>query len=696
MTVDPLMNPTISSLKGQQSKKERKLKYADLAVQGTNNSSIASKRSVESIYLPKLGVNKNVTDDGSVREYFKYFVPKVINRSPCINRGYWLRLHAIRSRLESIKDGCGSKKILVVNLGCGFDPLPFQLLDKLNKDSESFLERFSFLDIDYSDLLKNKIEIIKQHSELSKIVGLKDIEGIKDTITCDQYFTRPCDLNSTLNYKKLLLESQDLPQLQDPNVVKVFIAEVSLAYMKSELSDQIINISSMLPNSHFLMLEQLIPQGKYEPFSKQMLKHFKKNDSPLQSVNTYNTIESQRERFHNLGFSNINIGDMLQLWNSVPFKTRHAVEAIQPFDEFEEFCLFCHHYVLCHATNDPKFIFTDEYKFVIEPINEIPESDIKAKFVPLDLDLKRSFGAGIVDSNGNIIYHGGCNPSRINETLFITENVTQSTPFEKATIMPPVRTSHTFTHIPETTQGIVIGGRNAPHKAYNDTWLYNYKTNEWISRQAKLPETRFRHCTVSISNDRLLVFGGVTQDTNIFLIYDTKKDVYENVTVADNSTELAQNISSASMSYDKETNTGFIIGGLDEYNNIILGTLYSFTVTGNEITINEVMRHPLLRRYGAKSVHLSKGKILLVGGISSDLLFNDNTNIIIIDYIEKTINSAKIPTEIWETSPLCLVGFDLLQIDDKRVAIVGGAATCYGFGNITNSSLIITVSNQSS
>jgi len=85
--MDPLVNPTLSSLKGQQTKKERKLKYADLAVQGTNNSSIASKRSVEAIYLSKLGVNQSINEDGESSEYFKYFVPKLVNRSPCINRG---------------------------------------------------------------------------------------------------------------------------------------------------------------------------------------------------------------------------------------------------------------------------------------------------------------------------------------------------------------------------------------------------------------------------------------------------------------------------------------------------------------------------------------------------------------------------------------------------------------------------------
>lgn len=128
-------------------KQERRKKYADLAIQGTNNSSIASKRSVELLYLPKLTSANNfqMNKDNKLLEYFKFFVPKKIKRSPCINRGYWLRLFAIRSRLNSIMEQLPqNKKVVIINLGCGYDPLPFQLLDTSNVHSQRYHDRVSF------------------------------------------------------------------------------------------------------------------------------------------------------------------------------------------------------------------------------------------------------------------------------------------------------------------------------------------------------------------------------------------------------------------------------------------------------------------------------------------------------------------------------------------------------------------------
>ncbi|SMN22436.1 similar to Saccharomyces cerevisiae YOL141W PPM2 AdoMet-dependent tRNA methyltransferase also involved in methoxycarbonylation [Maudiozyma saulgeensis] len=686
--MDPLENPTLSSLKGQQSKKERKLKYADLAVQGTNNSSIASKRSVEAIYLSKLGINKSIDNDNESCEYFKYFVPKLVNRSPCINRGYWLRLHAIRSKLESIRNAT-DKQILVINLGCGFDPLAFELLDKQNKDSLPFIERFSFLDIDYSDLLKNKIQIIKQTSTLSKIVGLStDLISETDTVNCDRYYTRPCDLNCTTDYEKLMLNSVDLPQLGDPNIVKVFIAEVSLAYMKADLSDEIIRVSSLLPNAHFVMLEQLVEQGPFEPFSRQMLKHFKKNDSPLQSVTTYNTIDSQRTRFEKYGFRNINIGDMLHLWNSIPKETRKTIEAIQPFDELEEFYLFCHHYMLCHATNDPNFIFTSEYKFEITPIEAIDEDkELSVTFEPLGLDIKRSFGAGYINMEGNMVYHGGCNPNRVNETLLLTEGIMKCIVLDKPIPIPPVRTCHTFTAT-GSNSAVIIGGRNAPHRPYKDVWLYDSKQNKWTQRQT-LPETRFRHCTVSIGQGKLLIFGGVTTGEP-FMIYDSNNDTYESVSISEDSDFSQLNLVSACMSYNEDINLGCLVGGLNTDSNVVSDTLYSFTLETNKITLWKIISHPLLSRYGAKCSYINSNKIVVVGGTSQNILFGSETTIVAVDLKMRKVNSLVIPPAIWEEhGKLCFVGFELQRLNDKQLIVLGGAATCYGFGAISNDSMLI-------
>ena len=689
--VNPLQNPTLSSLENRKNKQQRKLKYADMAVQGTNNSSIASKRSVEGIYLPQLGSNRSTRegDNGKSREYFKYFVPKMVNRSPCINRGYWLRLHAIRSRLESI-NASTDNKIMVVNLGCGFDPLPFQLLDKDNADSQQFLEKFSFLDIDYSDLLQKKVQIIQQEEELANIINLDsgELNPVGDTLTCSKYYTRPCDLNDTGSYESLLNSSTDLPHLHDPNVIKVFIAEVSLAYMKPEFADRIIELSAGLPNSHFIMLEQLIPQGPYEPFSKQMLKHFKNNDSPLQSVTKYQTIEAQKERFHTLGFTNVNSGDMLQLWNSVPKHTRDKIDSIQPFDELEEFHLFCHHYVICHATNNKDFEFTNEYKLAAPMSVGKIDIDDSVSIDCLSSDLKRAFGDSCVTKSGDILYHGGCNPNRINETILINPDFNGFTTLDKPAIVPPVRTCHTWTNAGDVS--VLIGGRNAPHKPYKDTSIYDSENNTW-TEGCSLPSPRFRHTAVYIGNSKILIFGGKTTD-DPFIIYNTKSNQYEKCVCEGDMMDILQVISPC-MSYDIETGRGAIIGGLDPETNAVSTTLYLFSIdiAKNTISIKRGMSHPLLTRYGAQSCNIDAHRLLVVGGTSPDTLFNEQTSIITIDIDDEVVKSVVIPEMIWKMRPLCLIGTSLQPANSSQLVLLGGGVTCYGFGAISNSSLLLTI-----
>ena len=73
---------------------------------GTNNSSIVSKRSVERLYCPE-------------PHFFRYFVKKPQRRAPLINRGYWLRMHAIDVVVRRFLQRVSHKKKVVLNLGCG-------------------------------------------------------------------------------------------------------------------------------------------------------------------------------------------------------------------------------------------------------------------------------------------------------------------------------------------------------------------------------------------------------------------------------------------------------------------------------------------------------------------------------------------------------------------------------------------------
>ena len=52
-------------------------------------------------------------------DFYEPFAPKYVRRNPLINRGYWLRMHAIEQVVKRyLKEDDGKGKV-VVNLGCG-------------------------------------------------------------------------------------------------------------------------------------------------------------------------------------------------------------------------------------------------------------------------------------------------------------------------------------------------------------------------------------------------------------------------------------------------------------------------------------------------------------------------------------------------------------------------------------------------
>ncbi|ODV94254.1 hypothetical protein PACTADRAFT_51126, partial [Pachysolen tannophilus NRRL Y-2460] len=271
---------------------------ADLLVQGTNDFSIVSKRSVEKLYFPALNEAEPVNG-----EYFHHFVSKEQRRSPAINRGYWIRMNSIKNCIDSIIKNENAAINTIINLGCGYDPLPFQILDNKFKFLRNGKPGMKFLciDIDYPELIENKVKMIKDSAELMEIVGEIDhsckIPGVQ--LKTDNYAAVGCNLRDI----GLFQEQLTLLGLYELNTTSIFIAEVSLAYMLPEHCNPIIQETSKFPKSHFVVLEQLLPTAdNYHPFGRTMLHHFKRLSTPLKCVESYSTISHQLQRFQQLGF----------------------------------------------------------------------------------------------------------------------------------------------------------------------------------------------------------------------------------------------------------------------------------------------------------------------------------------------------------------------------------------------------------
>jgi tRNA wybutosine-synthesizing protein 4 len=111
---------------------------------------IVSKRCVEKLYHQ---------NEPSV---YKPFVPKFKRRSPLVNRGYWLRMKAVDSAIEAFLHRPTDKKMVVLNLGCGYDPLPFRM--RCQKNALGVM----FIDIDNKELIKSKVKILTQDNQFQQ------------------------------------------------------------------------------------------------------------------------------------------------------------------------------------------------------------------------------------------------------------------------------------------------------------------------------------------------------------------------------------------------------------------------------------------------------------------------------------------------------------------------------------------------
>lgn len=647
-------------------KDRRRKQYDDLQVQGTNNSSIVSKRSVEMIYTPKLSPE--------VGEWFKFFVKKPKRRSPAINRGYWIRMEAIKRMILKIISSRDdpSQEVTIINLGCGFDPLPFQLLSQFSDDTSLKLK---FLDIDYPDLIANKLDMIKSSLEILSILGneVQDNSTDKSIVPfqTSTYKLVGCDLKDSKLYER---ELQLL--LGNNSSIKIFVAEVSLAYMKPEHADPVIKHSAELSNSHFLILEQILPAGKYHAFAQKMLYHFNHLRSPLQCVETYPLKKDQVDRFKNY-YPNVEIKNLFENWKFlIDDDLKHKVSNIEAFDEWEEFIIFCQHYIIVHATNRPYFIYQDKLP---EP-QEIGESisSVKVSYQEsTNLELLQLKFPAVCASGNEVLINGGLYQTRTGKTLSLNDSSLEI--MDVSGNEPGPRMCHTMTCLNDQ-ESILVGGRSKPGDYFLD--VYKLNGNSWQKLQ-NLPGTRSRHAVVKLSEDEILIFGGLQDESDrsqLFLRYNCRSEEFQSLKIEGH----IANLSSCSMVYNEHMKFGLITGGMvnidiPEVNDC----MYKFVINDDVLKIDVLYQHQQLLRLSCQTSLLSDNKLIIIGGVSPYRVFNQHDTILLFDLDTHKLHPIDIDHETWVNHPPIFIGFGKAEFDNSLICI-GGGAVCYSFGSCYN------------
>lgn len=619
--------------------KRRKL-YHDSQVQGTNNSSIVSKRSVEALYLP--------TMEPGAQEWFKHFVPKWKRRSPAINRGYWLRMESIKQSVLRIQQLHG-QVLRVVNLGCGFDPLAFKLLAE-------YPGRFRFYDLDYPDLVARKLDMINASPEILAAIGLRDQPSVASTdvlLSTASYKLVGCDL------KNLELYAQQLARLLPPGEPTLFIAEVSLAYMLPEHANPVIELLAKLPNSHLLVLEQIMPAGPDHFFAQKMLYHFSHLRSPLLCVETYHTKELQKARFQQY-LPHVDVVDLFGSWQQLVSSAQKAqVAQVEEFDEWEEFLVFCQHYVVIHATNSTVRVFSEEY---VPPTVE--EEATGFEMTPLT-GPQIKFAAA-AESELLVYLHGGLFQSRSSDlTILSPDNVFSAVTMDG----PSPRMCHTLTSI-GPKRLILVGGRTRPGQNLSDVWLLD--SGAW-RLLGNLPQGLSRHSAFQYGPDQAVVFAH-GRFTLIFV--ECSETNPPQMSLQDLGQSDLGALQSCGLTYDQALQSGYIFGGMaDAVAPNVSANLYQFSLGGGTV------RCALVDTLGWGRIGCilrQQGDALYIIGGAGPTLTDQDTSVLRYSVSRKILARVRLPDNVWKTGPV-LVG-SVLAGD----VMLGGGAVCYSFGSAYN------------
>jgi tRNA wybutosine-synthesizing protein 4 len=142
--------------------------------------------------------------------------------------------HIVREFLERPTD----QRKIVVNLGCGYDPLPFQWLAR----EPELCRNVRFVDVDYKALMLTKTEIIESTPRMRDLLTPQVLPADGYTVlNANEYIAIGCDLRDIAGL------SATIGSLTKEDACLVLcVAEVSITYMNPDAADAVIEWAANL------------------------------------------------------------------------------------------------------------------------------------------------------------------------------------------------------------------------------------------------------------------------------------------------------------------------------------------------------------------------------------------------------------------------------------------------------------------
>eukprot|EP00330_Aristerostoma_sp_ATCC50986_P009704 CAMPEP_0114601662 /NCGR_PEP_ID=MMETSP0125-20121206/24273_1 /TAXON_ID=485358 ORGANISM="Aristerostoma sp., Strain ATCC 50986" /NCGR_SAMPLE_ID=MMETSP0125 /ASSEMBLY_ACC=CAM_ASM_000245 /LENGTH=157 /DNA_ID=CAMNT_0001811099 /DNA_START=373 /DNA_END=843 /DNA_ORIENTATION=- len=122
-------------------------------------------------------------------------------------------------------------------------------------------------------------------------------------------------------------------------------AECVLVYLPTKDSDALIKFFTDKFSTVYMANWEMMKLN--DQFGKMMIKNFEMRHIDLLGIHEYPDVESQKKRFADLGYTNVEVYDMLVVYNQyIDQDSRKRAEKLEFLDELEEWWLIQKHYYL--------------------------------------------------------------------------------------------------------------------------------------------------------------------------------------------------------------------------------------------------------------------------------------------------------------------------------------------------------------
>jgi tRNA wybutosine-synthesizing protein 4 len=308
--------------------------HAENAVEDTNAEALVAKLSAIHLgYFPD--------------RYADRFCKTTSKKECIINRGYWARVEAIRMIIERFLNTYEGQHRQIISLGAGYDTFYFN--QKAAKKPN--FENVKYVEMDLPGVIKRKVRLVSEQKDLMELIdseGKHEIGENNTYLKSNNYSLVPVDLRKLDNFLKMAeLVGIDL---KAPTLV---FAECVLIYLPTKNSNEIMKyFADSFDTVYFMNWEMMRLK---DAFGQVMIQNFEARGYDLLGINEYPDVPSLQKRFKDLGYTNVEVFDMLDVYNKhLNQDERKRIEKIEWLDELEEWWILQKHYyfALCSKIKD--------------------------------------------------------------------------------------------------------------------------------------------------------------------------------------------------------------------------------------------------------------------------------------------------------------------------------------------------------